>query len=87
MNKLLVVGALVLLQASAVADTYSTTPADAWSRSQDGDTFVFDSASDGTLGSTRATQSTSTDAGLSGAVSLEKKGTGTLTVNGSPQRS
>ena len=37
----------------AGADTYSTSPADAWS--QQGGTLVFDSASDGTLGSTTST--------------------------------
>ena len=82
MKKLLILtgAAVVLLATQAVADTYSTSPTDAWTR--DGDTLVFDSGSNGTLGSTTATQSTSTTAGLSGAVSLEKKGSGTLTVNG-----
>ena len=82
MKKLLMLtgAAVALLATQAVADTYSTSPTDAWT--QDGDTLVFDSGSNGTLGSTTATQSTSTTAGLSGAVSLEKKGSGTLTVNG-----
>ena len=72
---------LIALQCGvAWADNYSTSPAGAWSQS--GDALVFDSAGGGTLDSTTATQSTSTDAGLSGAVSLEKKGSGTLTVNG-----
>ena len=71
---------IALLCGASWADTYSTSPAEAWS--QDGDTFVFNSSSSGTLDSTTATQSTSTTAGLSGAVSLEKKGSGTLTVNG-----
>jgi len=62
---------LVLSVMHAGADTYSTSPAGAWS--QQGGALVFDSASDGTLGSTTSTQSTSTSAGLSGAVSLEKR--------------
>lgn len=78
---LLAVSAVTLPFATPLfADTYSTSPADAWS--QDGNTLVFDSSADGVLGSTTATQSTSTAAGLSGSVSLEKKGSGTLTVNG-----
>ena len=43
---------------------------------------VFDSSDAGTLDSTTDTQSTATSVGLSGTVSLEKRGTGTLTVNG-----
>ena len=84
MNMKWSVGKLASLIALSVmhagADTYSTSPADAWS--QQGGALVFDSSSSGTLGSTTSTQSTSTSAGLSGAVSLEKKGSGTLTVNG-----
>lgn len=71
---------VAVITASALADTYSVSPADAWA--QEGSKLVFDSASDGTLGSTTTTQSTSTSAGLSGVVSLEKKGSGTLTVDG-----
>ena len=70
----------VITASAALADTYSVSPADAWA--QEGSKLVFDSASDGTLGSTTTTQSTSTSAGLSGAISLEKKGSGTLTVDG-----
>lgn len=69
-----------LCAASAVADTYSTSPSGAWSL--DGNKLVFDSSSNGTLGSTTTTQSGDTTVGLSGTVSLEKKGSGTLTVNG-----
>ncbi len=70
----------ILFENALFADTYSTTPSDAWTTS--GDTVVFDGSADGTLDSTTDTQSTSTSAGLSGSVTLEKKGSGTLTVNG-----
>lgn len=64
-----------------LADTWSASPSSAWDTSNP-TKVVFNSASDGTLDSTTDTQSTATSAGLSGAVSLEKRGTGTLTVNG-----
>lgn len=48
---LLAVSAAILPFATTLlADTYSTSPADAWS--QDGNTFVFDSSANGALGST-----------------------------------
>ncbi len=64
-----------------LADTWSASPSSAWDTS-DPSKVVFDSAGAGTLDSTTSTQSTSASVGLSGAVSLEKSGTGTLTVNG-----
>ena len=64
-----------------LADTWSASPSSAWDTSNP-TKVVFNSASDGTLDSTTDTQSTATSVGLSGTVSLEKRGTGTLTVNG-----
>ena len=75
-----VFAATVLVLSAAQADTYSTSPSGAWTQSAD--KIVFDSASDGELTSTTTTQSETTPVGLSGSVSLEKKGAGTLTVNG-----
>ena len=69
------------LYGGVLADTWSVSPSSAWNTS-DPAKVVFDSSEAGTLDSTTDTQSTSTSAGLSGAVSLEKRGTGTLTVNG-----
>ena len=66
---------------TALADSWSVSPASAWDLSASGK-VVFNSSGSGTLDSTAATQSTDTSVGLSGAVSLEKHGTGTLTVNG-----
>lgn len=60
---------------------HTLSPDSAWSSSTS-EVKVFDSSDDGTLGSDTTTQSTSTSAGLSGDVSLEKRGSGSLTVNG-----
>jgi autotransporter-associated beta strand protein len=67
--------------ADANAQSWSASPDPSWN-SSDPAKMVFDSDSDGTLDSTVATQSNDSSVGLSGAVSLEKRGTGTLTVNG-----
>ena len=70
------------LGGTALADAWSVSPASAWDTSTTGK-VVFNSSSAGTLDSTTSTQSSSeSPVGLSGAVSLEKRGTGTLTVNG-----
>ncbi len=67
--------------ADANAQSWSASPESSWN-SSDPAKMVFDSDSDGTLDSTVDTQSSDSSVGLSGAVSLEKRGTGTLTVNG-----
>ena len=70
-----------ILSCGALADAWSVNPSSAWDTSNP-TKVVFDGSDAGTLDSTAATQSAATDVGLSGAVSLEKRGTGTLTVNG-----
>ena len=67
--------------ADAYAQNWSASPESCWNLS-DPAKMVFDSDSDGTLDSATDKQSDNSSAGLTGAVSLEKRGTGTLTVNG-----
>ena len=80
MNKMvlgLFSAALLLAVDGFGASTFQPDPADGYV----GD-IKIDSSEDVTINSSTATQSTSTGVGVTGNSSIEKRGTGTLTVNG-----